>query len=96
VPMFLRSIANVKLGQPESAGITEERRMMATTVIALIAHGDQPNLDLGDIAVGELAAATLQLCDRPQDQAAVDGFRSAAERFNEIQRSLDGMEGRNT
>ena len=89
IPMFLETIADVKLGQTEGAAVTERRQAMATTVLAFVVYGDQPNLDLGDIAIAGLAAATLELCEKPQDLAAVNAFVSATDRFNEVQGSLD-------
>lgn len=90
VPMFLETIADVKLGQTEGAHIVQNRRGMANTVLAFVAYGDQNNLDLGDIAIAELAAAALKLCDEPQNYSVIDGFVSATTRFNEIYRSLSG------
>lgn len=90
VPEFLKSIEDIKLGQHEPDSVIEWRKMMAISVIAFVVHGDQTDLDLGDMAISELATATLELCDKPQDQAAINAFVSARRRFQEIQGSLGG------
>jgi hypothetical protein len=90
VPMFLESIEGIKLGEREPNHVVEHRRGMAMSVVSFVVTGDQDNLDLGDIAASELAMATIQLCDRPHDQAAIEAFVSARLRFHEIQGSLDG------
>ena len=64
--------------------------MMAISVVAFVVHGDQNNLDLGDIVTSELANATLVLCETPLEPAAIDAFVSAQTRFHEIEGSLDG------
>lgn len=84
MPEFLKSIDGVKLGEREPDHVYEWRKMMAISVMAFVVHGDQEHLDLGDMAVSELAGATMAHCDNPLDQAAIDAFASAKERFWEI------------
>jgi hypothetical protein len=50
--------------------------MMAMSVVASVAQGDENDLALGDMAVADLAGAIMVLC-QTQDGAVVDGFISA-------------------
>ncbi len=77
VPEFLKSIADIELGESEPDSVVEWRRMMAMSVVAFVVHGDQENLGLGDMAVSDLAGAIMVLCEKPQDQAVVDALFSS-------------------
>jgi hypothetical protein len=90
VPEFLKSIDAIRLGEREPEWIVERRRMMATSVVTFVVYGDQNDLDLGDMATSELAGATIGLCEKPQDQAAINAFVSARHRYREVQGSLGG------
>lgn len=90
VPEFLKSIDGIRLGQREPEWIVERRRMTAINVRTFLVYGDQNELDLGDMAISELAAATIALCEKPQDQAAITAFMAARRRYREIQGSLGG------
>lgn len=90
VPEFLKSIDGIRLGQREPEWIVERRRMTAINVRTFLVYGDQNELDLGDMAISELAAATIALCEKPQDQAAITAFMAARRRYRDIQGSLGG------
>ena len=65
-----------------------------TSVPALEALCRQPGVERvigeADMAVSELAAATIELCEKPQDQAVIDAFVSARRRYRQVQESLGG------
>lgn len=84
VPEFLKSVENIKLGELEPHDVIERRKMMALSVVAFVVHGDQTNLDLGDMAVSEFASAASVLCDDPLNQSAIDAFVAARQRFEEL------------
>lgn len=84
VPEFLRAIENIKLGEREAAHIVEHRKMMSVSVATFVVHGNQNDLDLGDMLVSELAMATIALCDDPLNQAAIDAFVKARQNFIEM------------
>jgi hypothetical protein len=88
VSEFLKSIDDIKLGEREPDDVYEWRKMMAISVVAFVVHGDQEHLDLGDMAVSELAGATMAHCENPLNHAAIDAVVSAEERFWEIHRRL--------
>lgn len=79
VPDFLRALAAVRLGESQPAAVLEHPKMMAATVLHLIMGGDESQLDLGD-----LARATISLCDSPLDQAAIAEFQRATVAWNEV------------
>lgn len=84
VPDFLRSLATVRLGESQPTAGLEHPKMMAVTVLHLIVGGDESQLDLGDLALSDLARATISLCDNPLDQAAIAEFQRAADAWNEV------------
>lgn len=90
VPEFLKSIDGIRLGEREPEWIVERRRVTAISVLTFLVYGDQNDLDLGDMAISELARATMGLCDKPQDQSAINAFVSARRRYREVQGSLGG------
>ena len=65
VSELLKSLDGVRLGEQEPDWIVERRRINAISVASFIQYGDQDNLHTGDIALFELALATIKLCENP-------------------------------
>lgn len=50
--------------------------------------GDGDALDIGDMALSALARATSELCQNPQDQAAINAFVAARRGYREVRDPL--------
>ncbi len=82
--MFLEALALIELGQPQPAEVLEHPKMMATTMLTLLSHGDDAILDLGDLALASLARAAIALCDAPTESGAVATYQHALDAWGEI------------
>jgi hypothetical protein len=86
LPEFLRTLDTIKLGEHQPEAVLVHPRMMAVTVLTFLVYGDDDSLDIGDMALGALARATIDLCEKPRDQERIDIFVKARDAFAEVNR----------
>ena len=84
IPEFLRTLDMIQLGEPQSEAVLEHPKMMAATVLYLMAGGDETQLDIGDLSTASLARATIDLCDNPLSQEAIAAFEKARGNWLEV------------
>jgi hypothetical protein len=86
VPEFLRTLDTIKLGEHQPEAVLVHPRMMAVTVLAFLVYGENDSLDIGDMALGALARATIDLCEKTQDRGRINNFVKARNAFAEVNR----------